>query len=119
VKLRLYFDEDSMTHALIQALQARGVDVISPLDTGMLGRADEEHLEFAAAEGRVLYTYNVADFNQLHASWLQAGRSHAGLILAQQQQYSVGEQLRRLLKIVATRADEEMVDWVEFLSAWS
>jgi hypothetical protein len=119
VKLRLYFDEDSTSHALIQALQARGVDVISPLDTGMRGRSDEEHLEFAAAEGRAVYTYNIADFNRLHASWLRAGRGHAGLILAQQQQYSVGEQLRRLLKLVATRTAEEMADRAEFLSAWA
>jgi hypothetical protein len=81
VKLRLYFDEDSMTHALIMALRARGVDVASALDAGMVERPDEEHLAYATAEGRALYTFNIADFSRLHAAWLGAARSHAGLIL--------------------------------------
>jgi hypothetical protein len=119
VKPRLYFDEDSMSHALILALQARGVDVSSALEAGMLGRSDQEHLEFGAAEKRAVYTYNVADFSRLHNAWLGSGRSHAGLILARQKQYSVGEQLRRLLKLVATRSAEEMVDRTEYLSSWS
>jgi hypothetical protein len=119
VKIRLYFDEDSLTEALILALRAGGVDVSSALDAGLLGRPDEEHLEFSAGEGRVLFTYNVADFNRLHTAWLIAGKSHVGLVLAPQQQYSIGAQLRRLLKLIATHTAEEMADRAEFLSAWS
>jgi len=119
MKLRLYFDEDSLTHALVIALRARGVDLLTALEAGMLERSDEEHLEYATAEGRVLYTFNIADFSRIHSAWLSAGRGHAGLILAPQQQYSIGEQLRRLLKLIAARSAEEMVDRVEFLSGWS
>jgi post-segregation antitoxin (ccd killing protein) len=43
----LYLDEDSMDRDLITALRARGVDVITAADTGMLGRSDEDHLEYA------------------------------------------------------------------------
>jgi hypothetical protein len=31
----------------------------------------------------------------------------------------VGEQMRRLLKLIATKSAEEMKDKIEFLSAWS
>ena len=47
------------------------------------------------------------------------GRSHAGLILAQQQRYPVGDQMRRLLRLVAAKSAEQMRNRIEFLSAWS
>lgn len=46
------------------------------------------------------------------------GKTHGGIILAKQQNYSVGEQLRRLLKLIAIKSVEEMQNQVEFLSAW-
>jgi len=45
-------------------------------------------------------------------------RSHAGIVLARQQQYSVGKYMRRLLKLMAHLSAEEMHNRVEFLSAW-
>ena len=115
---RLYFDEDSMNQALVRGLRARGVDVITALDAGMIERSDAMHLDFAAIQGRVLCTANVADFYRLHAEYLAQGKHHGGLILIPQQRYTVGEQVRRLLKVVATRSAEAMVDRIEFLSAW-
>ena len=116
--IRLYLEEDSMRHALVRALRARGIDVTTALDAGMIGRTDEEHLEYAAAQGRVLYTCNVGDFYRLHTAFLAQRKSHAGVILARQQRYSVGEQARHLLKLIATESAEEMRNQVEFVSAW-
>jgi hypothetical protein len=45
-------------------------------------------------------------------------RSHAGIVLGRQKQYSIGEQMRRLLKLVAARSSEQMGNRLEFLSAW-
>jgi hypothetical protein len=39
-------------------------------------------------------------------------------LLARQQQYSVGEYRRRLLKLMAHLTAEDMQNRVEFLSAW-
>lgn len=50
--------------------------------------------------------------------YLTQGKSHAGIVLAQQQGYSVGEQMRRLLKLIAVKSAEEMRNQIEFLSAW-
>lgn len=118
MRIRLYLEEDSMRRALAQALRARGVDVTTALDEGMIDREDEEHLDYATAQGRVLYSFNVGDFYDLHTAYLTPGKSHAGMILAQQQRYSVGEQMRRLLKLMAAKSAEDMRDQVEFLSAW-
>ena len=118
MRIGLYLDEDSMRSAVVRALRARRVDVLTALEAGMIERSDEEHLEYAAKEGRVLYSFNVKDFYRLHQEYLARGRSHAGIILARQQHYSVGKEIRRLLKLVATRSVEEMRNRVEFLSAW-
>jgi hypothetical protein len=90
----------------------------SPRDVGLIAQPDGEHLAHAFAEGRVLYSFNVADFMSLHRACLAEGKHHAGIILAQQQRYSVGEQMRRLLRLAGTKSAERMHDSVEFLSAW-
>jgi hypothetical protein len=115
---RLYLDEDSTHRALIRALQARGLDIENAVDAGMTARTDLEQLEHAAAAGRVLYSYNVGDFAHLHRLWLDAGKSHAGLVLVPQQRYSIGEQMRRVLRLAGERGEEEMRDRIELLSAW-
>jgi hypothetical protein len=111
-------DEDSMDSDLVRALSMRGVDVLTAHDVGLTGQPDAEHLSLAADEGRALYSFNVADFMRLHYARLAAGGHHAGLILGQQQRYGVGEQMRRLLRLVGTNSAERMRDSVEFLSAW-
>lgn len=118
MRISLYFDEDSHSASLVQALRSRGVDVITTLEAGMLEREDQQQLEWATAQGRVLYSFNMGHFYQLHTAFLTHGKSHAGIILAQQQRYSIGEQMRRLLKLIAAKSAEEMRDQVEFLSAW-
>lgn len=106
-----------MRGALVRALRAHGVDVVTALEAGMIERPDEAHLEFATREGRILYSFNVRDFHRPHQEHIARGQSHAGIILAQQQRYSVAEQMRRLLKLVSARSAEEMKNRVEFLSA--
>ena len=117
--IRWYLDEDSMDKALVQALRARGVDVMTALEAGMTERDDQEHLDFATAQGRVLYSFNVGDFARLHTAYLTADKSHAGIVLSQQQQYAVGEQMRRLLRLIAHRSAAEMRNRVEFLGMWA
>lgn len=107
-----------MDQRLARALRARGLDVQTALDADMIERPDEDHLAHAAEHDRVLYSFNVGDFYRLHTRFLEQGRGHAGVVLAQQQRYAVGEQMRRLLALAAGRTEEEMRNRVEFLSAW-
>jgi predicted nuclease of predicted toxin-antitoxin system len=118
VTIRLYIDEDSMSRGLVRALRARGVDVMTALDAGMIERGDAEHLDYATEQGRVLYTFNMGDFYRLHTACVAQGKPHAGIILARQQHYSVGEQMRRILRLMATESANEMKNRVEFLGAW-
>ncbi len=113
--LALYLDEDSMDLDLVEALRSRAVDVITAADAGMLGYSDPEQLDYATSQGRVLYTFNRGDFYSLHTQYLTEGKTHAGIILAPQQRYSIGEQLRQILDILVTKSAEQMQNNVEFL----
>lgn len=108
-----------MDRDLVRALRARGVDVLSALEAGMVDRPDPEHLDYATLHGRAIYSFNIRDYHQIHAEYLTQGRSHAGIILSRQQQYSVGEQMRRLLKLIGTCSADEMKDRMELLSSWA
>jgi hypothetical protein len=94
------------------------MDVTTALAENMIEKGDAEHLDYAASQGRVLYSFNRKDFYQLHIEYLQQNRFHAGIILARQQQYLVGEQMRRILKLSAMKSAEDMHNWLEFLSNW-
>ena len=118
MKIRLYMDEDSMDQAVVRALRARAVDVTTAWDEDMLACDDHEHPDYATVQGRVLFSFNVGDFYDLHTRYLAEGRSHAGIILARQQVYSVGELMHRLLRLISVRSAKEMKNWVEFLGAW-
>jgi len=118
VKIRLYLDEDSMRHALVGSLRAHGVDVLTAFEAGMIEKPDEDHLAYATAQGRVLCTFNIRDFFRLHAEYLQEERHHTGIILVAQQRYPLGEQVRRILRLIAIKTAESMHGQAEFLSAW-
>ena len=94
---------------LAAALRSRGVTVMTVLDAGLIGKPDAEQLAFSTERGCVLYTFNVGDFYRLHAEWISAGRMHGGILLAQQQHFSVDEQLRRILRIRAFRTAVSMI----------
>ena len=116
VPFKIYIDEDAMDTDLVSALRSRGVEVVTVPDAGLTGKSDEEQLTFAIERGCILYTFNVSDFYRLHAEWINAGREHAGMILAPQQRFSVGEQLRRILHLRASTTMASLRNQVEFLS---
>src|SRR5436190_21468123 len=81
--LRLYFDRHIMTRLAVD-LRGHGYDVRTTEEAGMDTAPDEDQLAFATAEGRAILTYNIRDFAPLHAQWLAAGRSHAGIVVSRQ-----------------------------------
>ncbi|MBI3948504.1 MAG: DUF5615 family PIN-like protein [Armatimonadetes bacterium] len=117
MRVRLYIDEDSQDHDLVRAFRSRGLDVVTSTDAGMNGATDRAQLDHATTSGSVLYTYNVGDFCQLHRECCGEGRRHGGIIVARQWQFSIGEQLRRVLRVVESRPADKMRSRLEFLSS--
>ena len=103
---------------LVRGLRSREIDAVTAADAGMIGRTDQEHLVLATEQQRALYSFNVGDFHGIHSAWIADGRSHAGIILAQQKRYTVGDQIRRLLRLIGSLTSEAMRDREEFLGRW-
>ena len=108
-----------MADALVTALIDRGIDVTTANLEDMVNRADPEHLDYAISLGRVLYSYNIGDYCQLYTEYLSIGKTHTGIILASQQRFGIGEQMRRLLRIIAVLSVEETQNNLQFLSNWN
>jgi hypothetical protein len=68
MRIRLYFDEDSMRHSVVSALRLRNVDVLTPLEGGTLAYSDVQQLEWATTDQRTLFSYNCLDFFRLTRS---------------------------------------------------
>ena len=108
--LKLFLDED-VTPKVAEALRREGFDVVHALEVGRAGEkfTDESQLEYAASQGRALFSYNRVEFEQLAAQWFQEGKEHWGIVLSPRQ-YSLKrlkellEKLRRFLK--ETEAEE-------------
>jgi hypothetical protein len=94
------------------------VDVTAAQEVGLMAAPDNSQLEWAQQAGRVFYTFNVGDFRSLHDEYLHAGKDHSEIILAPQQWYSIGGQMRCLLRLIAGRSAEDMRNRIEYLSNW-
>jgi hypothetical protein len=65
-------------------LRRAAFDVLTTRDAGMTTANDEQQLEFATRQNRVLFTHNVRDFRRLSERWAKQGRAHAGLMYSSQ-----------------------------------
>ena len=66
------------------ALGQREVDVLTLQEAGAASEEDESQLVYASGQGRILLSHNQLDFRRLHATFVQAGRSHGGIMLIPQ-----------------------------------
>lgn len=114
-QIRFFTDED-VYGAVSIGLRHVGLDALSTPEAGRLGESDESQLQFATSADRVLVTFNVAHFVQLHADRLQQSRQHAGIVVSSQR--PIGDTLRRLLSLAGSLSAEAMRDRLEFLSDW-
>ena len=104
-----------MARALVVALRARGADVRTVVEADLQGKDDRSQLEWAAANGRTIYTFNVSDFCRLHSEYMERGQGHAGIIVVPRQRYTVKQQIRLLLNLLKTESAEDMQNRVWFL----
>lgn len=104
-----FYTDEHVGKAIINGLRLRGINVISGKEADLLSAADEDHLEFALKEGRVIFTQD-DDFLKLHAK----GFEHAGIVYAPQGT-SIGKIVRGLELIYRVLSPEDMYGHVEFL----
>lgn len=78
--MRLFLDAHISGPRIARALRDRGHDVrAADEERDLDGLGDEQLLELAADEGRVMITFDVKDFTVIARRWAEAGKAHAGL----------------------------------------
>lgn len=111
-----FFTDEDIYAALAPALRNAGLNAVSTPEAGRRGETDQSQLAWAAAQGRVLVTFNVAHFATLHTAWMRTGQHHAGIVVSSQR--PVGELLRRLIHLAGKLDADGLQDRLEFLGDW-
>lgn len=114
-QVRFFTDED-VYGAIAIALRNSGFDAVSTPESGRLGETDESQLQGATDQGRVLVTFNVAHFANLHSQWMSQNRHHTGIVVSLQR--PIGDMRRRLFLMGRKLDADTMQDRLEFLSDW-
>lgn len=110
--LKFYFDTHIAKAAATQ-LRKKGVDVVRCEEVGLAQASDEEHLQYAADNGRVMVSQD-EDFLALDAQWQQADRSHAG-IMKVSRQYQGDAQVSHIVQGIAFYVEAEHANAVNYV----
>ncbi|MCC5663494.1 DUF5615 family PIN-like protein [Nostoc sp. CHAB 5784] len=117
-QIRFYLDEDAGKKSLANGLRNAEIDVMTTAEADRLGASDDNQLIWAMEQRRVIYSFNVGDFCRLHKAYLEQQQKHSGIVLAAKQSYSIGGQLRGLLKLVESMEAEDMANQLVFLKKY-
>ena len=112
---RILLDENVMRRSLVLPLRPR-LDALETMQS--LGRRrlpDADQLEFAAAEGWTIFTFDTGDFARLHWEWTAAERSHAGIVLETDSLLPVGELLGRLMRLLQDYESRPLANQLVYL----
>ena len=111
-----FFTDEDIYAAVAPILRKAGLDAISTPETGRRGQSDKSQVAWAASEGRVLVTFNVAHFAAIHADWMAQRRHHEGIVVSSQR--PIGDLLRRLIHLAGTLDAHALQDRLEYLADW-
>ncbi|MEM8639776.1 MAG: DUF5615 family PIN-like protein [Cyanobacteria bacterium P01_G01_bin.54] len=100
MSLFLLIDEDSQAKYLVNLLRAAGHDVVTANEAGIMGLPDEEVLDYARQQNRVVLTRNCGDFLALH----QLQPVHPGILAV----YQEGNPERNMSYQAVVRAIENL-----------
>lgn len=113
--IKIYLDED--VHPFIaHAVRLRGYEALTTVEAGQRTAGDSDQIDFATSKGMALLTYNSRDFPRIHSDFVRSGRTHAGIIVATQD--DPRRNVRALLKLLAVRSAEDIRDILVYLNNW-
>lgn len=108
-RIKFHLDE-SVSNAIALGLRRRGIDVTTTSEIGLIGASDQEQIDFALSNNRIIITHD-DDFVILH----HQGINHAGITYCDQSRRSIGEILSTLIIIWEALEPENMKNKLEFL----
>jgi hypothetical protein len=109
MELRFHLDEN-VPHAIANGLQRRGINVTTTKEAGLLGASDEEHLAYAHADNRVIFSCD-DDFLSLASR----GIVHSGIAFCHPKARTIGQIVNGLVALWRAKTAEEMRGQIHFL----
>ena len=113
--IKVYLDEDVHTF-IAQALRLRGWEALTTQEVGRRGADDRDQISFATAQGYAILTYNSSDYPRLHYEIVTGGRTHAGIILATQE--NPRQTTRAQFNLLNTLSAEAIHSQLVYLNNW-
>jgi len=112
--VRVLLDAHVSGRRIGAALREREHDVLAVDEQRELdGASDEELIELADAERRILVTFDAADFPRICREWLETGRSHHGCaVVVGIRQSEFGAAVRALESAFEQRPNPR--DWLDY-----
>lgn len=113
--LRLATDED-FNNRILRGLMRRSpnLDIVRAQDAGLTGRGDVEVLEWAATEGRILLTHDVATMKEYVDERLAAGLPMPG-VFELAQDVPIGIAIDEILLLAECSLEGEWEGQIRFL----
>ena len=102
--MKLLLDEQ-ISGKVAERLRKQGHDVVAATaDATLRGLSDPDLFDVTQQQGRVVVTYNRADFEELVREYASAGREHRGLVIVHPTRFPSSE-FARLVKALAKQLD--------------
>ena len=114
--MKLLLDEQ-ISGKVAERLRDRGHDVTAATDDPTLrGLSDPDLFEVAQLQGRILVTYNRADFEPIVREYAEANREHCGLVIVHPTRFPSREFARLVAAIesflVGSKAGPSLFAWL-------
>ncbi len=105
-ELRVLLDE-MLSPAVAEQLRKRGLDTVAVLERGeLIGMPDEDLLDVATSEKRLLVTFNISDFAVIARTWRADARTHAGLVYLASREFPQNDRLNgRIVRALTSARD--------------
>ncbi len=110
----LHLDADTSSKTLAKMLSERGHDVTRTPNEWVPEDADDEvQLREASKRGRIIFTFNIRDFTPLAQI-----KTHAGILLAEQNAWTLSGLIRSIDRVLSETTAEEWIGQVRWLNQW-
>lgn len=108
--MKIYADEN-IELSIIEGLRRRGIEVVSAIELGYIGKLDEFHIKKAFEIKAVILTHDVDFLRMTNRSEVR----HLGIIFSHSKNVSIGQCIRGVELIAKILTDKEMENHIEFL----
>ncbi|MCZ6679875.1 MAG: DUF5615 family PIN-like protein [Candidatus Poribacteria bacterium] len=102
--------DEHIPRAIADGLRREGIDVTTTSEAELIGASDEEHLNFARREQRVIFTQD-NDFLR----WHHAGVNYAGIVYCARGARTIGDMIQSLIFMWDALDPEDMANQVEYI----